>query len=210
MNILLETIRTVTASRQRLFNRRSRLSSKVYGLLSTTALLLVVTGCAALSDRVEVPEEALQEAAVAIERTVVGGEASVVLKDQPEFKARSPEIMLAMMGRQARIGIVTEFKRQGYVGENARALLKYVKNAACQKDSTLHARVANVILSENADRWRIYEELARLNGLSGSGRKSIQAAFHRARIELARPGDMIQLNTGASWTKKAGEESADE
>jgi uncharacterized protein YdbL (DUF1318 family) len=176
--------------------------------LSTVALLLAVAGCAALSDRVEVPEESLQEAAVAIERTVVEGEASVALKDQLEFKARSPEISLAVMGRQSRIGIVAEFKRKGYVGESVRALLTYVKNADCRKDARLHSRVANVILSENADRWRIYEELARLNRLSGSGRKLIQTAFHEARIELARPGDMIQLSTGASWTKKAGEESA--
>jgi hypothetical protein len=157
-----------------------------------------------------VPEAAVHEVATAIERTVIEGEASVALEDQPDFKARSPEIALAMMGRQSRIGIVTEFKRKGYVGECARSLVKYVKNPDCQKDSKLHSRVAYVIVSENTDRWRIYEELRKMNRVSGSGRKRIQAIFHEVRLELARPGDMIQRGAGLPWTKKAGEEAAAE
>jgi hypothetical protein len=185
-------------------SRHARLPSTVY------LLLFVAAGCAAFSKQPAMPETSIQEATAAIERTVVEGETAVALNDQPGFKVRSPEVAMAVMGRQARIGIVTEFKRKGYVGECAKSLLKYVKNPECRKDSRLHGRVANVILSENADRWRIYEELAKLNRQSGSGRKRIQAAFHKVRIELARPGDMIQISAGVPWTKKAGEESTNE
>jgi len=210
MLVLDEADRTVTRSPRRTgshaysMRRRARLPSTVY------LLLFAVAGCAAFSKQPTMPEASIEEAATVIERTVIEGETPVVVNDRPGFKVRSPEVAMAVMGRQARIAIVMEFKRKGYVGECARSLLKYVENPECRKDSRLHGRVANLIMSENADRWRIYEELAKLNRQSGSGRKRIQAAFHKARIDLARPGDMIQLSTGASWTKKAGDQSEGE
>lgn len=184
-------------------NANPCLQSKVYRLLSAVALLLAAAGCAAFSRQPEVPEEAMRRAATAIERAVLeGADSEIAFEDQPEFKGAAREVERAVRSRQSRIGVVGEFKQKGYVGENARGLLKYVKNSECQKDSRLHTRVANVILSDNGDRWRIYETLARENHLSGSGRKRIQTIFHEVRIELARPGDLLQLTDGAAWTKK--------
>ena len=171
-------------------------------------MLLIAAGCAAISKEPEVPEEALKRAVAAIEQAVIEGAGTAVeVAAEPEFKVNVQAIEPAVRSRQSRSKIVAEFKQKGYVGENARGLLKYVKNPDCQKDGQLHTRVANVILSENADRWRIYEALARENHLSGTGRKHIQTIFREVRIELAQPGDLLQLTPGAPWTKKATPES---
>ena len=174
-----------------------------------TAILLwlLIVGCAALSREPPLPEESVTKIAAAIEQTVLtGAEAGITVEDAPGFKARLFEVVQAMQARQARVETVTEFKQKGYVGEGARGLIKYVKNDECRADARLHDRVANVILSENADRWRIYETLARENRLSTRGRKRIQAIFHQVRIEVARPRELVQLSPGAGWTKKPGAE----
>jgi hypothetical protein len=49
----------------------------------------------------------------------------------------------------------------------------------------------------------MYETLAKANNLSASGRKRIQTLFHQVRIDLARPGDLLQLTPGEPWTEKA-------
>ena len=201
MSILSEAIRAAT-DRNVCPAIRGRLRS------AFNLLRFIAAGCAVLSKPPEIPEEALKKAATAIERAVLADAGSAItLKDEPEFKVRTTEIERAVRSRQSRIGIVAEFKQKGYVGEGVRGLLRYVKNPECDTDARLHARVANVILSENADRWRIYEALARENHLSGSGRKHIQAIFHQVRIEVARPGDLLQLTPGAPWTKKTDAES---
>ncbi len=181
--------------------RQPRLPSTVSRLL---ILCFILGGCALLSRQPEIAEEPIIEVARAIEQAVIGGpDAPAVIEDQPGFKTNLPEVVEIIQRRQSRAPVTAEFKDKGYIGETARALIKYVKNPDCGRDSKLHARVAYLILAENDDRWAMYEALADANGLSASGRQRIQTLFHQVRIELAQPDHLLQLTPGADWTKKA-------
>ena len=174
----------------------------------TTMLLVALTGCALLSRQAGIPETSIIKVATAIEQAVVAGaDSPIVLEDEPDFKTNLPELVQIVRRRQSRAVVIVEFKQKPCLGETARGLIKYVKCPECRGNSTLHARVANVILLENNDRWLMYETLAKANNLSASGRKRIQTLFHQVRIELARPGDLLQLSPGAAWTEKAGTDS---
>ena len=154
-------------------------------------LLLTLTGCALLSRQADIPETSVIKVATAIEQTVLAGaDSPITLEDEPDFKANLPELVQTVRRRQLKAAVIREFKDKPCVGETARGLIKYVKCPECRGRSTLHARVANVILLENNDRWLMYETLAKANDLSASGRKQIQTLFHQVRINLARPGDL--------------------
>lgn len=169
----------------------------------TAMLLLALTGCALLSRQAEIPEPSVIKVATAIEQAVLAdADSPIVLEDEPDFKANLPELVQTLRRRQLRAGVIREFKEKPCLGENAKGLIKYVKCPECRGNSTLHVRVANTILLENNDRWLMYETLAKANNLSASGRKRIQTLFHQVRIDLARPGDLLQLTPGAAWTEK--------
>ena len=170
----------------------------------TTVLLLALTGCALLSRQADIPEPSIIKVATAIEQAVLAdADSPISLEDEPDFKANLPELVQTIRRRQLRAGVIREFKEIPCLGETAKGLIKYVKCPECRGRSTLHARVANTILLENNDRWLMYETLAKANSLSASGRKRIQTLFHQVRIDLARPGDLLQLTPGAPWTEKA-------
>ena len=173
----------------------------------TTTLLLALTGCALLSRQADITEPSVVKVATTIEQAVLAGaDSPIVLEDEPDFKANLPELVQTIRRRQLRAGVIREFKEIPCLGETAKGLIKYVKCPECRGNSTLHARVANTILLENNDRWLMYETLAKANNLSASGRKRIQSLFHQVRIDLARPGDFIQLTPGEPWTQKAAGE----
>jgi len=183
---------------------RGRLPSTVYCLL---VFCLIAAGCALFSKQPEIPEESVTRVADAIERAVLAGSDSPIsIEDQPGFKANVPAVVQAARRRQSRAAVVAEFKAKRCLGETARGRIKYVTCPECRADSTLHARVAYLILSENEDRLAMYETLARENRLSASGRKRIQSLFHQVRIDLAEPGHLLQLTPGADWTKKGDTE----
>jgi len=168
-----------------------------------TTLLLTLTGCALLSRQADIPEPSVIKVATAIEQAVLAdADSPIVLEDEPDFRANLPELLQTLRRRQLRAGVIREFKEIPCLGETAKGLIKYVKCPECRGRSTLHARVANTILLENNDRWLMYETLAKANGLSASGRKRVQTLFHQVRIDLARPGDLLQLTPGAPWTEK--------
>ena len=180
--------------------RHLRLPSTVYCLL---VFSLILSGCALFSQEPEIADDPILQVARAIEQAVMTTpDSPAAIEDQGAFTANVPEVVQILHRRQLRAPVVAEFKDKGYIGESARALIKYVRNPDCGRDSKLHARVAYLILSENDDRWALYEALADANGLSASGRKRIQSLFHQVRSDLARPGHLVQLEPGADWTKK--------
>jgi len=169
---------------------------------------LAVAGCRVFLRQTALDEAAVKEAATGIEQAVLGGlGAGFVLQDKPNFKVGSTELSQIIQRRQSRVGVVAEFKQKGCLGESADGLITYVKCPECQTNARLHNRAAQVILSENDERWRMYETLARENHLSSRARRRVQRIFHQARIDLAHPGDLVQLSPGSGWTKKADEKA---
>ncbi|MBI9086490.1 MAG: DUF1318 domain-containing protein [Desulfobacterales bacterium] len=90
---------------------------------------------------------------------------------------------------KARLPAIKALKAQGVVGENNQGFLQYLGSATPQKD---------VVDAENGDRQKVYEAIAKQQGVSAAvvgQRRALQI------VGLADPGESIQ-NAAGQWYRK--------
>jgi len=175
------------------------------------AMSALLCGCATVSsifgqgapDYSNVPADALKRVAQDIEKSVKDGNREPVLTNQDGLKLDSPEIVQAVRTRAARAQLVSKLLSTGFAVEQKDGLISILRSREYKKASTSDDRDRNalVVMSENANRWTIYEGIVKFSNLSPKALATVQDAFYKARVELMAAGQKYQDEEGKTVVK---------
>ena len=116
---------------------------------------------------------------------------------EPEIS--NPAIRRIVQSRAARVNQLNRYKSSGALGENNKALVQVRDLNALPLQE--RAAVQKLVRDENADRDRMFKEIAAATGVDLSQLPRIQETYARTLREKARRGDWIQLEDGR-WDQK--------
>lgn len=157
------------------------------------AVILLGAGCAATSSFVRmapdysaVPQESLAAVALEIEEAVWRGDRAPIIQDRPDVIINTPELMQAIKTRALRHEIVEELRQNNFLAENEAGLIVAVrtqenKSATTRRERDRHALI---VMSENENRWQLYEGLLKANNWSRKALSAVQATFAQARQQV--------------------------
>jgi len=112
----------------------------------------------------------------------------------------NPAIRKIIASRAARVKPLNDFKAKGVIGENAEARVE-ARNLGALKDLKARATVQRLIKQENADRMKLFKEIAAAKKVDQSQIGKIQKTYAETLRRNARKGDWIQMPSG-EWKKK--------
>jgi hypothetical protein len=180
----------------------------IAALLTLSALLC---GCGTISssfgrmspDYANVPADALKTAASNIEKAVKKGNRELVLTNLDGLALDSPEINQAVRTRAARAELIGKLLATGFAVEQKDGLISVMRSREYKKATTSDERDRNALLvmSENANRWSMYEGMVKLSNLAPRALSTVQDAFYRARVELLESGQKYQDDSGQTVVK---------
>lgn len=167
---------------------------------------LILAGCGATlnpftrlsPDYTTVPEAALQDLTREIERNVRDGNRQAVIENTGGLVLDTPEIRQAIRTRAARAELLDQFLSTGHACEEASGLVKVLRSKEYKRfgSSRDRDRYALLVMSENNDRWVIYEGIVKASKLSPRSLSAVQHAFYEARIELMPAGRKYEDGSG--------------
>ena len=111
----------------------------------------------------------------------------------------NPAIRKIIQSRAARVRELGAHKTSGAVGENNRALVEVRQLEGL--GLAQRAAVQKLVRAENADRERMFKEIAAATGTDLSQLPRIRSTYAATLRQKARPGDWIQMPDGA-WRQK--------
>ena len=111
----------------------------------------------------------------------------------------NPAIRRIIQSRAARVRELGGHKASGAVGENNRALVEVRRLDALGLQE--RAAVQKLVRAENADRERMFKEIAAATGTDLSQLPQIRTTYAATLRQKARAGDWIQMPDG-SWRQK--------
>lgn len=114
--------------------------------------------------------------------------------------ASSPAIRAIINSRAARLGSINDFKARGFVGEAKTGLIE-ARQLGQLTDLKARAELNKLIRDENADRQKLYKEIAVAKGVDGSQIPRIVETYAATLRSQARAGDWIQTPDG-NWSQK--------
>lgn len=170
----------------------------------------VLCGCGTISsfthmapDYSSVPADGLKSTAKDIEKAVKEGNRDLVLTNRDGLVLDKPEIVQAMRTRAARAQLVAKLLSTGFALEQKDGLISVLRSREYKKATTSDERDRNALLvmSENANRWSIYEGIVKLSNLSPRSLSAVQDAFYKARVELLVSGQKYQDDKGNAVAK---------
>ena len=118
----------------------------------------------------------------------------------PDPGVSNPAIRAIIGARAARVKQINDFKSQGVIGESNQALLE-ARSVDSISDLRQRAALQKLIKDENADRERLYKEVAAAEGVELSQLPRIRQTYAETLRNNARAGDWIQLPDG-KWKQK--------
>jgi hypothetical protein len=173
--------------------------------------MIVLAGCRTITnpfvhmapDFSDVPAQALEAVAADIEAAVRAGDRTFTISDQGGIVVSDERVVQAIRTRIARAELIDEFLDSGFAWERTNGLLEVIRNREYKRARTRRQkdRDALLIMSENADRWAIYEGILKASKLSPRALSAIQLSFHTARIPLLAPGQLYEDNAGQRVAK---------
>jgi hypothetical protein len=156
-----------------------------------------------MPNRGEVPVDSLRTVAIAIEQAVQSGNRTPNIGDRDGIVVSSDLVRQAIRTRAARAELVNAFRDTGNGIERQDGLLYIQRTKEYKKSKTgrEQKRDALVVLSENNDRWTIYETLQR-DGKWGRGSlDTIRTVFHEARVACMPDGQKYEDPSGNERVK---------
>lgn len=155
------------------------------------AAMSLLAGCAATNafvrmtpDYTDLPVEDVKAVARSIEAIVAEGSETFTIESAGGIQTDTPEILQAVRTRAIRKPLITEFLDGGFGIEEANGLIAIQRGSAYKKATTSgqRDREALLVMSENNNRWTIYEGLLKANNWPPSALSAIQSIFFEARI----------------------------
>jgi len=171
--------------------------------LAVVCMLMLVASCTLLDPRSgrSLDASTARRIAVLIEDAAAGRTGTDSLPESVDSTTIGlPDVITAIESRRARRDALAQYKAMLCMGENRRGLVHYRKCEACEER---HVRnlVDMLILSENDDRWAIYETIVKSNRLPSSARRTLQEAFRAEHEARTLSGELYQTQDG-KWRSR--------
>lgn len=180
-----------------------------FGLVVAAAI--VAAGCAAprmivpstVGKTQDVPVEAMRELAAQVEGAVARGEREHGIGDYEGIVISTPELHQAIRTRAARREVLDEFLNGGFGWERMDGMVHIIRNNEYKKvgNRRTRDRDALIVISENEDRWRLYEGLIDANRYGRGALETIRTIFAEARLEHLEPGQKFESAPGEAAVK---------
>lgn len=124
------------------------------------------------------------------------------LKEIPPMPQKKREAIRAMQRRQFNKDDIENFKALGCAGENNTGLLTFFSVKKAKDDPAFKKFSQQIIIQENEDRMVIMKRIVATNeNFTENDLPRVQKIFASLNRTAARPGDLIQTETG-EWIKK--------
>lgn len=172
---------------------------------------LACAGCASVSgtfftprvDYGDLPQEELARVAETIEAGVRAGDRELALENTPSIIVDTPEVVQATRTRAARAELVDRLLSSGHACEQRNGVIALLRTRDYKKSTTSQERDRNalVVMSENANRWAIYEGIQKASNLKAKSLGAIQDSFYQARVALLAPGQKYEGPDGQMLVK---------
>lgn len=111
----------------------------------------------------------------------------------------NPAIRAIVQSRAQRLPQLQPFKASGVVGENNQALVEVRQLDSL--DLKQRAEVQRLVKAENADRERMFQEIAAATGVDAAQLPKIRSTYAETLRQNAAGGEWIQMPDG-SWKQK--------
>ena len=143
-------------------------------------------------DYSDLPADELRALAAEIESIVIKGEAEFSLKNVGGIVMDSPEMKQAIRTRAIRQPLLSGLLDSGFAEEGRNGLIAIKRNSAYKKATTSRQRdrEAMLVMSENRNRWTLYEGLVEANAWAPRNLSAVQEAFFLSRVPLMAPGQL--------------------
>ena len=143
------------------------------------------------------PTDDLKQIAASIEAIVAEGKEDFTLEGPGGLIVDTPDIRQAVRTRAIRHALVTEFLDGGFGIEQRNGLMAVQRSSAYKKATTSNQRdrEAMIVMSENGNRWTIYEGLLEANNWPPASLSAIQETFFQARVPLMKNGQQHETTT---------------
>lgn len=174
--------------------------------VAVVAIVAALAGCQSVMgaftsmkpDYTEVPVDALQEVAATVERAVAEGNRDAQISDQGGIVVETEAIRQAIRTRAARAELLDAFRDTGHVWEKRDGLVAVLRTREYKKLGTRRDRDRNALLvmSENQNRWTIYEGIRKESNLPPRSLAAIQRTFFEARLEVMGKGQKYENESG--------------
>lgn len=154
-------------------------------------------------DYSEVPVEAMKVLARRVEEVVVNADGEAVIQGEGNVSIDTPVIRQAIRTRALRHEMLAQFLDTGHVYESKNGLVEIERTRAYKQSGSSRDRDRNalLVLSENENRWQLYEGILKANNLSPRSLSAVQAVFHEARVAVLAPGQRYEDESGAIVSK---------
>jgi hypothetical protein len=155
-------------------------------------------------DYSELPAEAMRELALEIEQAVQSGNRQATIADRGGIVVSTEGITQAIHTRIVRSTLVNAFRETGHAAEQPNGLVTILRTAEYKKSTTRKERDRNalLIMSENMDRWALYEGVLKASNLSPKALPAIQEIFYRARLESMPENQKYEDESGNIMRKE--------
>lgn len=153
----------------------------------------VLTGCAVTRsfvggepDYEALPMEEMRKIALDIEIAVLQENRDAEIEDGETIRVSGQEVAQAIRTRIARSNLIAEFRALGYAIEKEDGMLYVQRDREYKRETTRRERDRNalLIMSENDDRWMLYEGIRKDSGLPSKALPAIRSAFFEARRQI--------------------------
>ena len=140
------------------------------------------------------PLEALRALATEIEGAVAAGNRQVEIADREDLIINTPEMRQAIRTRATRIGVLNQFRDTGHAWERRDGLIWIIRSQVYKKSATRRDRDrhALIVVSENRDRWTLYQDLVKINRLPQGSLSTVRRVFAEARNEFLHTGQKYE------------------
>lgn len=170
------------------------------------ALLLTLTACARITspftsmrpDYSNVPEAELTAFALAVEQAVRDGERNAVFEGYPGVATDNEEILQAINTRVARAELVQALLDSGHAYEQAQGTICIIRSRDYKNQTSRRERDQNALLvmSENGNRWTLYEGLLKASNWQRKSLGAVQESFFNARVQSMPSGQLYENSDG--------------
>jgi hypothetical protein len=171
-------------------------------ILVIPMLVAAVAGCHTFTrvkpDYRDLPVDALREVALEIEQAVQRGDREPEISDREGIVVSTEAIRHAIRTRAARSELVNELLDRGHGWEKRGGLLATDRGKEYKKATTRQQRDrdALLVMSENDDRWVLYEGILKASGISPKSLSATQLIFFEARVKCMRNGQKYEDESG--------------
>lgn len=139
----------------------------------------------------DLPVDELRVLAETIETIAAAGQEDFTLESTGGILVDLPDIRQALRTRVIRYPLLEEFLATGFAAEGTNGLIAVKRSSAYKKATTSRGRDrdALLVMSENENRWAIYEGLVKANQWPPRALSAVQEIFYQARTATSAPGE---------------------